>query len=75
MQNWHTQKIDHLRSLRSNKPVKSDFVTEAILNAKIIRISTLISAEVNQTKLKITTEYLVIEKGKKIVDEVVGKQE
>jgi len=32
MQNWHTEKIDHLRfkrQNRKNKPVKSNFVIEA----------------------------------------------
>ena len=77
MQNWHTEKIDHLRFWLTNKEdklIKDCIIIEAILNAKIIRISTLINAEVNKTKLNTTiTKYGVIEKGKEIINKAAGK--
>ena len=75
MQNWHTEKIDHLRfrrQNRKNKPVKGCFIIEAIWNAEIIRVNTLINAEANETKGNTSTKYGVIEEGKEIGDDEVA---
>ena len=77
MQKWYTEKIYYLRFWLTNKEdklIKDCIIIEAIWNAKIIRISTLINAEVNKTKLNTTiTKYGVIEKGKEIINKAAGK--
>ena len=65
------------KSNKENKLIKGCIIIEAILNAKIIWISSLINAEVYETKWNTTTtKYGVIEEGKEIGDVVIeeGKE-